>query len=126
LAPHVPASMDECVARMLTKDPVDRLADAGAVLDELEELGPLGEARAIGAASAGGATIALTASERRIACVVIAGPSATGERRWNGDTPPAGTRSGTPQLDEEVALAGQLRRLITIEEELARRHGARV
>jgi tetratricopeptide (TPR) repeat protein len=126
LAPQVPASVDECVARMLAKDPIDRLADAGAVLDELDGLGPLGDGRAVGAASAGGATIALTASERRIACVVIAGPSATGERRWSGDTPPAGSRSGTPQLDEEVALAGQLRRLIAIEEELARRHGARV
>ncbi|HEX3906171.1 MAG TPA: protein kinase [Polyangia bacterium] len=121
LAPHVPASVDECVARMLAKNPEDRLADAAAVLELLGALGPLGDGRAVGAASAGGATIALTASERRIACVVIAGPSATGERRWSGDTPPA----GTPELEDAV-LAGQLRRLIAIEDDLARRHGAHV
>ena len=37
-----------------------------------------------------------------------------------------GPSPGLLALDEEVALAGQLRRLIAIEEELARRHGARV
>jgi len=126
LATDVPASVDDCVARMLAKNPEERLADAAAVLDLLGALGPLGGGRAVGAARAGGATIALTASERRIACVVIAGPSATGERRWSGDTPPAGTLSGTPPFEEEAVLAGQLRRLIAIEEDLARRHGARV
>jgi eukaryotic-like serine/threonine-protein kinase len=126
LAPHVPASVDDCVARMLAKNPEDRLADAGAVLDLLGALGPLGDGRAVAGASAGGPTIALTASERRIACVVIAGPSATGERRWNGDTQPGGTLSGAPPFEEEAMLAGQLRRLIAIEEDLARRYGARV
>ncbi len=126
LAPHVPASVDDCVAQMLAKNPEERLADAGAVLDVLGGLGPLGDGKAAGVASARAATIALTASERRIACVVIAGPSLTGERRWSGDTPQAGTLPGSPQSNEEVVLAGQLRRLMAIEEDLARRHGARV
>ena len=120
LAPHVPASVDDCVAQMLAKNPDERLADAAAVLEALGGLGPLGDGRAAGGASARAATIALTASERRIACVVIAGPSATGERRWSGEAPPAGA------VDEEAVLAEQLRRLMAIEEELARRHGARV
>ena len=124
LAPHVPASVDECVARMLAEE---SRRSAGRrrrpSSSELGGLGPIGDGRAVGAASAGGATIALTASERRIACVVIAGPSATGERRWSGDTPLGD--AGDPQSDEAM-LAGQLRRLMAIEEELARRHGARV
>ncbi len=74
LAPHVPASVDECVTRMLAKNPEDRLADAREVIELLGTLGPVGDGRPfVGAARAqGGAAIALTASERRIACAVIA------------------------------------------------------
>ena len=120
LAPQVPAAVDDCVASMLAKDPERRLADADAVLAALGTLGPLGDGRAGSGARPGSMTIALTAIERRIACVVIAGPSATGERRWSGQTAPAGESA------EEALLAGQLRRLVAIEDDLVRQHGARV
>ena len=46
VAPHIPAAVDEVVARMLAKDPQERLPDAPAVLAALAALGPLGDARA--------------------------------------------------------------------------------
>ena len=120
VAPQIPAAVDEVVAQMLAKDPLDRLADAEAVLDALAGLGPVGDERATGGARTGLPTAVLTASERRIACVVIAGPSATGERRWGGQTPPA----ADPY--EEGVIAGQLRHLLSIEEDLVRQYGARI
>ncbi|HVV52987.1 MAG TPA: AAA family ATPase, partial [Polyangia bacterium] len=120
LAPQVPAAVDDCVARMLAKEPERRLPDADAVLAALAALGPLGDGRPAGPGRRGGVTIALTASERRLACVVIAGPSATGERRWSGSPFLAGASV------EESVIAGQLKRLVAIEDDLARRYGARV
>jgi eukaryotic-like serine/threonine-protein kinase len=120
LAPHIPAAVDDCVARMLAREPERRLADANAVLEALAALGPLGDGRAGAGSRPGAPTAALTASERRIACVVIAGPSATGERRWSGETPPAAAP------DDEAAIAGQLRRFVAIEEDLIRQYGAQV
>ncbi|HLK91992.1 MAG TPA: protein kinase [Polyangia bacterium] len=120
LAPHIPAEVDACVARMLAKDPARRLPDAAAVLAELAALGRLGDARAAGSGRRGGQTAALTASERRIACVVIAGPSMTGERRWGGPTHAPGS------LSDEAMIAGQLQRLVALEEDLGRRYGAQV
>ncbi len=118
VAPHVPAEIDEVLAHMLAKDPEQRMGDAMTVLAALDGLAPAHDDRVRpgGRVPRTSATVSLTASERRIACVVIAGPSPTGEKLWGG--PPEG--------HEEVGIAGRLRRLVAIEEDLVRQYGARI
>ncbi len=118
VAPHVPVEIDEVLARMLAKDPEQRLPDAMTVLAALDGLAPAPDDRARpgGRVPRTSATVSLTASERRIACVVIAGPSPTGEKLWGA---PAGG-------GDEVGIAGRLRRLVAIEEDLVRQYGARI
>jgi tetratricopeptide (TPR) repeat protein len=119
VAPHVPPAIDECLARMLAKDPEQRMPDAMAVLAALDQLAPSGDERPRAArAPRTIATASLTATERRIACVVIAGASPTGEKRW-------GESDGVPR-EEEVGIAGRLQRLVGIEEDLVRLYGARI
>ena len=122
IAPGIPAALDEVVARMLAKDPAKRLADAPAVIAELDkmraselELGGLTTA-----AAARRPQPALTATEQRIACVVIAGPSATAEERWYGSTPPLGLKSEGRRPPTSVGRVEEL------EGELGRVHGARM
>ncbi|HVT06558.1 MAG TPA: protein kinase [Polyangia bacterium] len=118
VAPHIPREIDDVLARMLAKDPEQRIPDAIAVLDALKDLAPAyddGKSRPARVPRAS-PTVSLTASERRIACVVIAGPSATGEKLWSAP-------SATP---EEVGIAGRLRRLMAMEEDLVRQYGARI
>ncbi len=117
VAPHVPAEIDEVLAAMLAKDPEQRTVDANAVLAALDGLTAGHDDRARpGRGPRTSATVSLTASERRIACVVIAGPSPTGEKLWGA---PASSQ-------EEVGIAGRLRRLVSIEEDLVRQYGARI
>jgi tetratricopeptide (TPR) repeat protein len=125
IAPGIPDALDEVVARMLAKDPAKRLADAKAVIAALEPV----RAEALKleglttAADRKRPQPALTATEQRIACVVIAGPSATAEARWYGTTPPLGLKTDGRRAPSEPSSAGRIQEL---EGELARVHGARL
>jgi len=123
VAPHLPDSLDRVVARMLAKDPAKRIQSAQGVIDELDAMGAMAED--VVPKSRRKARPALTASEQRVACVVIAGPSPTAERRWHGSTmavvvpktPPAGAGAEAARAPSGFeALEGELRRV----------HGARV
>ena len=119
VAPHLPDDLDRVVARMLAKDPRKRIASAAEVIAELDALGNVGEG--VAQPERRRPRPALTASEQRIACVVIAGRSATAERRWRGETMTmAKPESGvTPPLDAPSGFAA-------LEADLVRIHGARV
>lgn len=67
LAPGVPAAVDALVARMLAKDPDDRPKSAAEVVDELARL-----EETEGRASAVPPAPALTTTERRMVCAVLA------------------------------------------------------
>ena len=120
IVPSLPQPLDAVVARMLAKDPGRRLADAQAVITELDALGPFADQEAGGVEARRRAQPALTQSEQRIACVVIAGPSTTAERRWRGETAPLSA------VDDEGLAAVPLRRLGALEDDLVRVHGARL
>ena len=125
VAPGLPRALDEVLAQMLAKSPSQRLADAQAVIAALDALPPLGEVEArVTGERTQRSRPALTAVEQRIACVVIAGPSATAERRWRGATAVMEAPEAGDLADDQLAKA-QLRRLSALEDELARTHGAR-
>jgi len=69
---EVPVALDELVSRMLSKHIASRPGSGAAVLRELEAFGELRDARPAQRASAP-AIRALTAGERRLVCVVMAG-----------------------------------------------------
>jgi eukaryotic-like serine/threonine-protein kinase len=119
IVPAMPRPLDDVVARMLAKDPSNRLVDARAVIFELDALLPLPDAGAV-TAEVRRPAAALTASEQRIACVVVAGPSTTGERRWRRDT------ARLSEADDASPAGTQLRRLAMLEEDLVRVYGARL
>jgi tRNA A-37 threonylcarbamoyl transferase component Bud32/tetratricopeptide (TPR) repeat protein len=117
IAPHLPEALDEVVARMLAKDPAKRLRDGREVKERLDGLGDGGPGRS--AEGRRPAKPALTASEQRVSCVVIAGPSPAAERRWRGRT----ALFGADEAGAEVVLPDGIEELA---QELARSHGARV
>jgi eukaryotic-like serine/threonine-protein kinase len=120
IVPRLPRQLDDVVARMLAKDPGRRLADACAVIGALEALGPLADLDGPGLEARRRGQPALTQSEQRVACVVIAGPSTTAERRWRGETAPLAA------LEDDGPAGAQLRRLTSLENDLVRVHGARL
>src|SRR5262245_45590063 len=126
-APGLPESLDEVVARMLAKDPANRLVDARAVIDALDEVDVATLAGVATADQRRRAQPALTASEQRIACVVIAGPTPSAERRWYGATPSLGVRADgrRPASSPSQPAGGGVGRVEELEPELARVHGAR-
>jgi tetratricopeptide (TPR) repeat protein len=77
--PGVPAAIDDLVARMTSKDPSERPADAAAVLGELErvELDPAPASSMRSPASSAPRT--LTTSERRLLSVLLVRPASTRE-----------------------------------------------
>ena len=125
IAPGIPDALDDVVARMLAKDPGKRLGDAKAVITALEPVRAeaLKLADLTTAAERKRPQPALTATEQRIACVVIAGPSVSAEARWYGTTPSLGIATDARRMPSEPAAAGRVQDL---EGELTRVHGARL
>jgi len=123
IVPAMPAPLDDVVARMLAKEPANRLIDAHAVIAALDALGRLTDAD-VGLAGADARQAApapaLTASEQRIACVVVAGPSRTAERRWRRET------ARLSAADDASPAGTQLRRFAMLEDDLTRVYGARL
>ncbi len=69
LEDDIPPDLDDLVSRMMSKRPADRPRDAAAVLEALAALGPVASSRA---APASVAPAALTTTERRVMCLVLA------------------------------------------------------
>ncbi len=89
VVPSLPRALDDAGRAMLAKDPARRLADGAAVLAALDGLGcvaELGRRRRSGLRRR--LQPALTATEQRIACVVMAGPS---------QRPPSGAGGARPR-----------------------------
>src|SRR5688500_13571400 len=84
IAPQIPAAVDELLAQMLAKDSTLRLPNGGALLAALDALGEVGDVPAVGIRQR--RRPSLTATEQRIACVVMTGPSGMGTERWQGST----------------------------------------
>ena len=90
-----------------------------AVIAALDALGPIAGRRAPAPRAAGACTPALTDSEQRIACVVLAGPSATTTRAALARG--RDRAAGGDEEDEAAVPPGELRRLEALEDELAAR-----
>ncbi|WP_437740654.1 protein kinase [Sorangium sp. So ce1504] len=70
LRPGTPAALDDLVARMLAKSPLDRPADGGAVAAEIATIGAP-ESSVGGPRSFPPRAVELTTGERRVTCLVV-------------------------------------------------------
>jgi len=123
LVPRLPAALDELVARMLAKEPSERLPDMVAVRHALDAVGPVTDDAV--RPRRPDPRPALTASEQRIACVVLAGPSAHEEKRWRGLTLRiSGDEDGAAGDGAAADVPPPM--IQALETELASVHGARV
>src|SRR4051812_31795544 len=123
-APGLPAELDDVVAGMLAKDPAKRLVDARAVIAALELVDVARLASIATTDQRRRAQPALTATEQRIACVVIAGPTPTAEQRWYGSTPSLGVRPEARRSPSQAPSG--VGRVEELEPELERVHSARL
>ena len=124
LVPRLPAALDELVARMLAKEPSERLPDMAAVRQALDAVGPVTDS--VQRPRRSEPRPALTASEQRIACVVLAGPSAREEKRWRGLTLRIAGDDGDAAAGDAPAGDSPQALIQALETELGSAHGARV
>ena len=104
--PDVPLALDEACARMMRKSPAERPANGEAVRELLSSLSTSDGAAPVPKPPRSGASLALTDSEQRLVCLVLAGP----EEREEADGP-AGT-AATIASDVLTSDLAQLRRKV--------------
>ncbi|MEO8212331.1 MAG: protein kinase, partial [Myxococcales bacterium] len=142
IVPQIPEAVDDLLAHMLAKESTLRLPDGAALLAALDSLGEVGDVPAVEYRQR--RRPSLTATEQRIACVVMTGPSGMGAERWQGATvqidgraaaaitpetlPPVGPPPGLPGLPglPEIAVAPPLSPLAVLEADLANVYQGRV
>ncbi|WP_437793149.1 serine/threonine-protein kinase [Sorangium sp. So ce693] len=105
LRPGTPAALDDLVARMLAKSPLDRPADGGAVAAELATIGAP-ESSVGGPRSFPPRAVELTTGERRVTCLVVTrerviNPSSAAEPRWGNPSSAAEPRWGNASSASE-------------------------
>jgi len=100
LRPDLPPSIDSLLARLLSRAPADRPADAGEVLSELSRLGPLDAFDEHGSPGPTGAARLLTGSEQRVVCILMLDLSRIGDERQDlaATLPPTEPRPLDPIL----------------------------
>ena len=112
--PGIPPELDDLVARMMSKEPEQRIADGAAVLSALDRLNMADDERV--SLPMEEPTEALTSSERRVVTLVLAGGLALAEDA----TPP------TQAAHDATLVEGEDHRVWASLRETARAHGARL